>query len=73
MLGFEGHGTNRKPKFQGVVVHEHNANLLQEASNEVAAQREDEEEKARTRAIYAKWKRLLVGVLTEDRLEREYG
>ncbi|CAB9506157.1 XP-C cells homolog [Seminavis robusta] len=73
MLGFEGHGVNRKPKFQGVVVHEHNAELLHEAYGEVAQKKEEDEERARKRDIYTKWKRLLVGVLTEDRLEREYG
>jgi xeroderma pigmentosum group C-complementing protein len=31
LLGFEGHGGNRTPTIRGIVVHEHNAELLREA------------------------------------------
>lgn len=73
LLGFEGHGGNRTPTVRGIVVHEHNALLLREASAEVVSQSIEDEHNNRQKAIYAKWKRLIVGVLTKARLEREYG
>lgn len=73
LLGFEGHGGNRTPTIRGIVVHEHNADLLREASVEVERKSIEDESEKRRRAIYTKWKKLLVGVLTKDRIEREYG
>ena len=73
LLGFEGHGGNRTPTVRGIVVHEHNADLLREASVELVSKSIEDENESRRRAIYARWKKLLVGVLTKDRLEREYG
>jgi hypothetical protein len=55
------------------VVHEHNAELLREAHVEMASQFLEQEHEKRQHAIYLKWKRLLVGVLTKERLERAYG
>jgi Rad4 beta-hairpin domain 3/Rad4 beta-hairpin domain 1/Rad4 beta-hairpin domain 2 len=73
LCGFEGRLNDRKPVIRGVVVHEHNQELLWEASAEVAKRRAEEVHEQRRKAICLKWKRLFIGVLTEDRLEREYG
>lgn len=54
-------------------MHVHNEDLLREASVEVRSKTIEDENENRRRAIYTKWKKLLVGVLTKDRLEREYG
>lgn len=73
LLGFEGHNGNRTPTIRGIVVHEHNEELLLEANVEVAGHALQEEHENRRKAIHLKWKKLLVGLLTKDRLEREYG
>lgn len=72
LLGFEGHGGNRTPTIRGIVVHEHNVGLLKEAHLEVQSQLVENEYKERQRAIYGKWKKLIVGVLTKERIAREY-
>jgi xeroderma pigmentosum group C-complementing protein len=71
-LGFEGHGGNRTPTIRGIVVHEHNDELLREAHVEMESQLVEDEYKERQRLIYGKWKRLIKGVLTKERLAREY-
>ena len=53
-------------------MHEHNAELLREAHVEMQSQLVENECKERQRAIYTKWKRLIKGVLTKERLAREY-
>lgn len=73
LLGFEGHNGNRTPNIRGIVVHNHNAELLREASVEVVSRNVEQEHEKRRKAVYSRWKRLLVGILTQDRLEREYG
>lgn len=73
LLGFEGHGGNRTPTIRGIVVHAHNADLLREASVEVVSKSIEDENQSRRRKIFLRWKKLLEGVLTKDRLEREYG
>lgn len=73
LLGFEGHGGNRTPTIRGIVVHAHNEELLREAHAEMASHFLQEEHDKKQQAILLRWKRLLVGVLTKDRLEREYG
>eukprot|EP00536_Pseudo-nitzschia_multiseries_P017984 jgi/Psemu1/227307/e_gw1.2009.6.1 len=73
LLGFEGNRGNRTPTIRGIVVHEHNEELLREAHAGMADHLRKEEEEKREKAILLRWKRLLVGVLTKDRLEREYG
>ena len=73
LLGFEGHGGSCTPTIRGIVVHEHNADLLREASVELVSKSIEDEHETRKREIYSRWKRLLVGVLTKDRLDREYG
>ncbi|GFH55916.1 hypothetical protein CTEN210_12392 [Chaetoceros tenuissimus] len=72
LLGFEGHGGNRTPTIRGIVVHEHNVGLLKEAHLEFQSQLVENEYNERQRAIYGKWKKLIVGVLTKDRIAREY-
>ena len=73
LLGFEGHGGNRTPTIRGIVVHEHNAELLREAFTEYASSALEQEFEQRHASIYLKWKRLIVGILTKARLEEEYG
>ena len=70
MLGFE---RSNKPNIRGIVIHEHNEELLREAQVGMADFLLQQEYEAKRRDILLKWKRLLVGVLTKDRLEREYG
>jgi xeroderma pigmentosum group C-complementing protein len=72
LLGFEGHGGNRTPTIRGIVVHEHNADLLREAHVEMQSQLVETEYKERQREIYGKWKRLIKGMMTKERLAREY-
>jgi len=73
LLGFEGNRGNRTPMIRGIVVHAHNEELLREAHAGMADHLMQEEHDKRQNAILLRWKRLLVGVLTKDRLEREYG
>jgi len=70
LVGFEGSG---KPQVRGIVVHETNEELLREAHAAMADHLLREENEKKEKAILLRWKRLLVGVLTKDRLEREYG
>ena len=73
LLGFEGHGGNRTPTIRGIVVHEHNAEVLLEAHVEMASQILEQTHEEQQSSILKKWKRILVGVLTKERLERDYG
>jgi xeroderma pigmentosum group C-complementing protein len=73
LLGFEGHGGNRTPTIRGIVVHEHNADLLRCAYTEWESQAVEQEHAQRRKAIYGRWKRLVVGILTKERLDRQYG
>jgi hypothetical protein len=73
LLGFEGHHGNRTPTIRGIVVHEHNSELLREAHVEMASHLLEQSHEIRQQAIYLRWKRLLVGVLTRERLDRAYG
>jgi xeroderma pigmentosum group C-complementing protein len=73
LLGFEGHGGNRTPTVRGIVVHEHNAQIIREAGVEVQSYEIEQECNDRRRSLLLSWKRLMVGLLTKDRLDREYG
>lgn len=73
LLGFEGHGGNRTPTIRGIVVHQHNEEILREAHQEMASHFLQEEHENRQRTILLRWKRLMVGVLTKERLEKAYG
>ena len=73
LLGFEGHRGNRTPKIQGIVVHEHNEEILREAFVEWESSLIEKEAVARRKEILRRWARLTRGLLTRDRLEREYG
>mmetsp|Transcript_6881 Transcript_6881/g.7863 ORF Transcript_6881/g.7863 Transcript_6881/m.7863 type:complete len:1072 (-) Transcript_6881:1276-4491(-) len=80
LLGFEsngrgrgGGGGTRMPTIRGIVVHEHNEELLCEAHAEMSDFLLQQEHDSKKHSILLKWKRLLVGILTKDRLEREYG
>eukprot|EP00978_Attheya_sp_CCMP212_P032915 scaffold130426_cov53-Attheya_sp.AAC.1 len=72
LLGFEGHGGNRTPTIRGIVVHEHNVSLLREAHTEYQSHALEQEFQAQQNRVYGRWKRLIVGMLTKDRIEREY-
>ena len=71
-LVFEGHGGNRTPTIRGIVVHEHNADLLREAHTEFESQVIEDAYKKKQNAIIHRWRRLVYGVMTADRLKREY-
>jgi Rad4 beta-hairpin domain 3/Rad4 beta-hairpin domain 1/Rad4 beta-hairpin domain 2/Rad4 transglutaminase-like domain len=73
LLGFEGHGGNRTPTIRGIVVHEHNEELIQSAGAEFTSYKIQKDDDARRNAILLRWKRLMVSLLTKDRLDREYG
>ena len=73
LLGFEGHGGNRTPTIRGIVVHEHNAELLREAHTEWESQQVELEHTERRRRVHRRWKRLILGMQTKERLDREYG
>lgn len=73
LLGFEGHGGNRTPTIRGVVVHEHNVDLLKCARSEFMSGQLEREHEKRAERIRKRWKKLIVGLLTRERIEREYG
>ena len=73
LLGFEGHGGNRTPVVRGIVVHAHNEQLMREAATELESFHIESEHQKRRLDILTRWKKLMVGVLTKDRIEREYG
>jgi len=69
MLGYEGsHAVVR-----GIVVHSHNVELMQMASVECQSHAVEKERENKRKEIIKKWKRLVVGLLTKERLDREYG
>ena len=77
LLGFESNGVRggggRKPTIRGIVIHEHNEELLREAHAGMSDYLLQQEYDDKKHSILSKWKRLLFGILTKDRLEREYG
>lgn len=71
LVGFDGPlGT---PLIQGIVVHEHNVSILREAYVKFESHYIEKDHHNRQRSIYLRWKRLIVGILTKDRLEKQYG
>ncbi len=73
LIGFEGHGGNRTPSLSGIVVHEHNADLVQEAIREVSQYEILNEEEKRRKTVLQRWKKIMVGLLLKERIERQYG
>lgn len=73
MLGFERHGGRGTPQIRGIVVHDHNVTLIREASVEWESHVAEKERNERRKEVLKKWKRLVVGLLTKERLERDYG
>jgi len=73
MLGFDRHGGRGTPLIRGIVVHDHNVGLIREASIEWESHVVEKERSERRKQVLRKWKRLVVGLLTKERLEREYG
>ena len=73
MLGFERHGGRGTPSIRGIVVHDHNVGLIREAAIEWESHVVEKERNERRKEVLKKWKRLVVGLLTKERLEREYG
>lgn len=72
LLGFEGHGSNRTPTIRGIVVHAHNEQIVREAHVEATSHQMQVDEDNRRHAALLRWKKLMVGILTKDRLERDY-
>jgi xeroderma pigmentosum group C-complementing protein len=73
MLGFERNGGRGTPLIRGIVVHDHNVTLIREASIEWESHVAEKERDERRKEVLKKWKRLVVGLLTKERLERDYG
>jgi xeroderma pigmentosum group C-complementing protein len=73
LVGYEGRRGGCAPSIRGVVVHAHNAALLREAYAEWEGHAAEQEREERRRQIRKKWKRLVAGIMTKDRLDREYG
>lgn len=73
LLGFEGHGGNRTPTIRGIVVHQHNVDMLKEAHREYERHAAEQEQEESQKRILKRWKKLIQGILLKDRLEREYG
>ena len=72
MLGFERHGGRGTPSIKGIVVHDHNVGLIREASIEWESHVAEKERSEHRTKVLKLWKRLAVGVLTKERLERDY-
>ena len=72
LIGFEGHHGNRSPTVRGIVVHQHNVELLREAYAEFESHSIETELDKRQKMIYWRWKKLIVGIRTKARLERDY-
>ncbi|KAL7538029.1 hypothetical protein ACHAXR_008231 [Thalassiosira sp. AJA248-18] len=74
MLGYEHHrGGIGTPTIRGIVVHDHNVALLREAHVEWESHAVEREHEERRKEILKRWKRLVVGIMTKERLDREYG
>jgi xeroderma pigmentosum group C-complementing protein len=69
MLGYEGSHVI----VRGIVVHDHNVTLIREASVEMQSFTIEKEIQDKRNAVIHRWKRLVVGLLTKERLDREYG
>ena len=69
MIGFD----RGKPFIRGIVVHNHNVSLIREAAIEWESHVVEKERKERRKEVLRKWKRLVVGLITKERLERDYG
>ena len=72
LIGFEGHGGKRTPTIKGIVVHEHNVELLLEAHTEWESQNLEKTHRYRHREVCKRWKKIIFGLLTKERLEKEY-
>lgn len=73
LLGFEGHSGSRTPIIRGIVVHEHNGELLMEAYAEVESQAIQQAREIRQETNLRRWKKLIMGVVIKARVDREYG
>lgn len=72
LIGFENSRQGRVPVIRGIVVHEHNYDLMQCAKFEVNSSQLEEAHGKRIKAVYKRWKRLIVGLQIKKRLEEEY-
>jgi hypothetical protein len=73
MVGYDGQGGNRTATIRGIVVHDHNVALIREASVEWESHVVEVEHIERRDVILRRWRRLVVGILTKERLDRQYG
>jgi xeroderma pigmentosum group C-complementing protein len=73
LVCFEGHGGNRTPTIRGIVVHLHSEDIVREAMSEVTNFEITSAHESRRKALLQKWKRLMMGLLIKERVEREYG
>ncbi len=54
-------------------MHQHSADILNEAYSEYERHAVEQEHDESQRRILQRWKKLINGILLKDRLEREYG
>ncbi|KAL7580146.1 hypothetical protein ACA910_012902 [Epithemia clementina (nom. ined.)] len=72
LIGFgnTGHGT---PVIRGIVVHSHNAVMIEQAAAQIRQHKDELEQSSRERMALRRWKKLMHGILIKQRVEREYG
>ena len=70
-----GFGTSGKggPVVRGIVVHSHNAAVIQQATEEIRQHKYEKENDERQERAKKLWKKLMVGILVKQRVAREYG
>lgn len=74
LVGFDhSSGNGSTPTIRGIVVHEHNVELLREAQEAWESQLVETETTKREMEVFERWRTLIQGVVTKDRLDREYG
>ncbi|TPX63489.1 hypothetical protein SpCBS45565_g06575 [Spizellomyces sp. 'palustris'] len=72
VVGFEFHAGRSTPVINGIVVAEEFEDILIAAYEENLQLLREQEIKKRQRRVYIRWKKLIVSVLTKERLMREY-
>ena len=59
--------------FRGIVVHEHNAAIIEQAADQIDQHNLEQDEKERQLVVCKLWKKLMVGILVKQRVTRDYG
>ena len=72
LIGFGNNGQGT-PVVRGIVVHAHNADMIEQAAAQIIQHKSEQEQDERRRIVHKRWKKLMLGVLVKKRLDREYG